>query len=126
MKKLGMFVGFLSFSFGVMADVTVDPEQLLGVSVDERGITFQVESNGCTYKRDFDFHVEEIWEPLGPMLPAEALHHYITVNRTRPDRCEAYVPYGTQIFMSFEDLGIHYGEFHVKNPIGGFKLVTAP
>jgi hypothetical protein len=42
------------------------PEQLLGVSTNEGGITFQVQSNGCTFKRDFHFDVHENLEELSP------------------------------------------------------------
>lgn len=99
-------------------------EQLLGVSTNESGITFQVGSNGCTYKRDFKFDVEEKLQEMGPLLPALEHNYYITVKRTLADTCTASVPYGTQMFMSFKDLGIHFGKFHVTNPIGGSKLVN--
>lgn len=100
-------------------------EQLLGVNTNESGITFQVESNGCTYKRDFHFGVEEKLQELSPFLPALEHNYYITVKRTKLDSCSASVPYGTQLFMSFSDLGIGYGKFHVTNPIGGSKLVIS-
>lgn len=101
-------------------------EQLLGVSTDEVGITFQVKSNGCTYKRHFEFHIEEVMERLSPMLPALEHHHYITVKRLSPDICESQLPYGTKVFMSYEDLGIQFGKFHIKNPIGGDKVINQP
>jgi hypothetical protein len=124
MKELGILVASLSFSFAMTATVLDSLEQLLGVNVDERGITFQVSSNGCTDKDNFYFYVEEVLEPIGPMLPAYEHHHYITVQRIRPDSCEIYIPYGTKIFLSFEELGISFGEFHVRNPIGGTKIVV--
>lgn len=118
MKKIS-FVGvlFLLPVFG-FADVDLNLEQLLGVTVNEEGITFQVSSNGCTEKPNFQFGVQ-ILEPLSPMLPALEHHHYITVARMVGDSCENFVPYGTSIFMSFEELGISFGKFHIKNPIGG-------
>lgn len=126
MKIQSLFLGFWFFSIASLAVNNAEIEQLLGARVDERGITFQVKSNGCTYKRHFEFHVEERLEPIGSMLPALEHHHYITVKRLSPDQCEALVPYGTEIFMSYDDLGIQFGKFHIENPIGGDKVITVP
>lgn len=116
---------FLGLCFAFSAWSAEDSlEQLLGVSVDEKGITFQVESNGCTNKDDFKFEVQEILERMSPMLPAYEHHFYITVKRLHEDNCEVYIPYGTRIFMSFEELGIQFGKFHVNNPIGGDMVMS--
>src|SRR5580704_7727037 len=121
MRMLLICIGLQFFSIGGLTTLnnpeSASLEQLIGVSVDEYGITFQVSSNGCTQKTDFDFQVEEILEPISPWLPAFDHHHYITVKRSRTDTCEMYVPYGITIFVSFEDLGISSGPFHVRNPI---------
>jgi len=124
MKSFGL--ALCLFSLGTMADPDPNHEQLLGARVDERGITFQVRSNGCTDKQHFEFDVVEQLEPVSPMLPALEHHHYITVIRLAPDFCEKLVPYGTEIFVSFEELGISFGKFHINNPIGGDKINILP
>lgn len=126
MKKMLMMLCFFGVSMTSVASVQPGLEQLMGVSVDDRGISFQVNSNGCTFRRDFDFHVEEKLEQMGPSLPAFEHHYYITVKRLRADVCEGYVPYGTRLFLSFEELGIQFGKFHVTNPIGGEKIISVP
>ncbi len=126
MKSVGLIVGSLCFSMSILAKSEVSLEQLIGVSVDPVGLTFQVPSNGCTERSHFDFKVEERLEPLGPMLPALEHHYYISVNRVTSDNCENLQPYGSQVFMSFDELGIHFGKFHVNNPIGGDKTINAP
>ncbi len=118
MKQLFIFFAMLGQPMLASAeDHTL--EQLLGVIVEETGLTFQVSSNGCTYRRDFDFHVEERLEQMGPQLPAYEHHYYIAVRRLRPDNCEGNLPFGTRMFLSFEELGIQYGKYHVINPVGG-------
>ncbi len=123
MKKTMIWLLMGLATAGFAAD-KAEVEQLLGVSSNEGGITFQVESNGCTFKKDFLFDVEEKLQELSPFLPALEHNYYITVKRTKIDSCSASVPYGTQMFMSFNDLGIHFGKFHVTNPVGGQKLVN--
>lgn len=125
MNKLSLWLGVLFASANVVAAPELPLEQLLGVNVREDGITFQVRSNGCTEKQHFQFQVEERLEPISSMLPAMEHHHYITVNRQIPDGCEMFVPFGTEIFMSFEELNIFFGKFHVSNPIGG-DMAIAP
>src|SRR5262245_47815915 len=116
-----IFIMLSLCSLTAFANVQPGLEQLIGVSVDDRGISFQVNSNGCTFERDFDFSVEERLEELGPNLPAFEHHFYISVKRVRPDVCEVSMPYGTKVVKSFEELGIHFGKFHITNPIGGEK-----
>lgn len=122
MKGLAACGMVLFFSFNALAQS--DLEQLLGASVDDKGITFQVQSRGCTNKDDFKFSVKEVLEEIGPMLPAYEYHYYITVQRVTEDKCEAFVPYGTRVFVSFDELGIHFGKFHISNPMGGDKIVN--
>jgi hypothetical protein len=121
MKRIKLFMVFFLFSLASFSEV----EQLLGVNTHEDGITFQVESNGCTFKKDFQFDVKEKLQELSPLLPAMESNYYITVIRNKTDTCKASVPYGTQIFMSYSALGIHHGKFHVINPVGGKKFVFA-
>lgn len=126
MKRLGAHLGALSLAFSGFSSSEAELEQLLGVTVSEEGISFQVSSQGCTIRDDFTFQVAVELEPLSPMLPALEPHHYITLARKTPDMCEGFVPYGTVIFLSFDELGINVGKFHVKNPIGGDKVQLVP
>lgn len=124
MKRLLPMVGFFSLLFAQQILAEEPLEQLLGVSVDETGITFQVTSNGCTSREDFHFQVEEVLQEMSPMLPAYEHHYYITVTRVRPDLCEVFLPYGARVTLTFEELGIQFGKFHVTNPIGGDKILN--
>src|SRR5688572_28626048 len=118
MKNMVMLAGLLFLSLSGLA-VDNEPEQLLGVTNENNGLTFQVRSNGCTDKADFEFSVEHRYERMGPLMPAYESHHYITVRRIRNDSCEMLMPNGEKIFVSFDELGIAYGKYHVTNPIGG-------
>jgi len=126
MKIIGYTICMLAFGALSFATPSPEPEQLLGVSVDDSGITFQVASNGCTTRADFSFEVLEVLESLSPMLPALEHHHYITLHRNIPDNCETFVPLGTPIYISFEEMRIIFGKFHVNNPIGGDKFQFLP
>lgn len=126
MKRVGTYLVGLSLAWPMFSATELELEQLLGVTVSEGGISFQVASQGCTTRDDFTFQVAVELEPLSPMLPALEPHHYITLSRKNPDMCEGFVPYGTVIFMSFDELRIHVGKFHVQNPIGGDKVQLVP
>jgi hypothetical protein len=120
MKNIVIFFGLLSLSLTGLA-VNIGSEQLLGVTREDNGFTFQVTSNGCTEKADFKFTVEHRAERMGPLMPAYESHYYISVSRLRVDRCEVAMNTGTKIFVSFDELQIPYGKYHVTNPIGGEK-----
>jgi hypothetical protein len=86
-------------------------EALLGYHIDSRGVTFQVSSNGCTSKKSLQ------------ALLMESSPIQLQLNRTTPDRCRAYVPYGVNVFYSFEELGISPGsEFRITNPMKVLKF----
>lgn len=124
MKKfLVIFVAIIT-ALNLGANPGTGSEQLLGVSVIESGIHFQVYSNGCTKKEDFAFEVEERLKPISPYLPAYEHHFYITVKRLRDDDCQLPLPYGTTLFVSFAELSINTGKFHINNPIGGSREST--
>ncbi len=125
MRKMMLCVSII-FSLTTLAEIQPGLEQLMGVSVDDHGIAFQVSSNGCTERGDFHFGVEEKLENMGPRLPAFEHHYYITVNRVQADHCDAFLPYGTKVFLSFDELGIQFGKYHVTNPIGGEKALPIP
>lgn len=124
MKAIYVAIGIMLIPvLGTSEEVVL--EQLLGVTVDERGISFQVASNGCTTKADFNIIVEERLIEKGPMLPAFEHHFFLGAVRVKEDLCGQTVPYGTIIFKSFEELGIEYGKFHITNPIGGDKVTVS-
>jgi hypothetical protein len=98
---------------GVLATIPVsitpkpDLESLLGVLFQRSGITFQVQSNGCTQKSDFRIEVIDSY-PL-------QLH----LIRIHPDPCDAYLPLGTRIYFKYGELGIVPGDaLRVVNPLG--------
>ena len=87
-------------------------EKLLGIHVDARGITFQVLSNGCTQKDDFQVQIFGA-KPLQLLLL-----------RDRPDFCEAFVPYGKRIRFSYQELGLRDGKLmRVLNPLSTIRVV---
>lgn len=91
--------------------VPSEVEALLGLRIDERGLTFQVESSGCTKKGDFEVQVFDV-------KPRQFL-----LLRTRPDLCEAVVPYGKRIRFSFAELGIEIGDrIRVLNPLATVQV----
>jgi hypothetical protein len=95
--------------------VSINPrpqlEALGGMLFTEYGIVFQVNSNGCTQKSDFEVVIMESY----PMQ--------LSLERVNPDPCDAYIPLGERIFFSYRELGVAPGsELMVVNPLG--KLVV--
>lgn len=89
-------------------------EEILGFSADEKGVSFQVRSGGCTSKADFGFVVLDT-HPAGLIL-----------NRQQPDPCEAVVPFGTTVTFSYEELGFVNGDkFNILNPIATITVTTS-
>jgi hypothetical protein len=119
--NIRLLLGISLLSMSIVAEERVI-EELLGVTVSEDGITFQVASYGCTQKGHFSFERKEVFEALGPMLPAFELNHFITLFRNKADLCKALIPSGISIFYSFEELGVEYGKFYIENPVGGVKV----
>ena len=90
-------------------------EELLGLTVDAEGVTFQVRSGGCT--RPENFKIERF--ESGPVQ--------LLVTRTVPDRCEAFFPYGTTFKVSYSHLRLAEGEeFVVLNPIATLQVRRLP
>lgn len=80
-------------------------EEILGIRVQRNGIIFQVTSNGCTHKEDFEVVVFE-----------DAILR-IALIRTRPDSCRQFVPLGRKLRFSHAEMGFEPGEeFVVINP----------
>ena len=112
-----------------MAEETATMEVLLGFSHDSEGVTFQVESNGCTNKAHFDLTVEEATTALTPddgegppMFPAvePPIRHTVVLKRkdTGSDVCNVWSPYGVKITYTYEEMGVSFSEeFSVSNPL---------
>ncbi|HEX7673112.1 MAG TPA: hypothetical protein VF412_03020 [Bdellovibrio sp.] len=82
-------------------------EGLMGYMTRPDGIEIQVQSGGCTRKEDFKITTEDF----------QAFKE-LTLYRTRPDECLAFVPWGTVLFFSHQELGLKSGEnFHFANTI---------
>lgn len=86
-------------------------EPLMGLLIRRNAIIFQVLSNGCTAKDDFQLAVLES-TPL-----------QLRLIRLREDPCDAYLPLGTHIRFSYQELGIQRGDkFRVVNPLATLEV----
>ena len=84
-------------------------ELLLGLEYGPKGLTFQVRSGGCTDKNDFNIQLIET-SPLS-----------IKLIRTNKRMCRAFIPYGTKVHYTYEELGIKEGSiFNIQNKLGQF------
>lgn len=102
-KILITVFGFFATIPVFAADQTVN---LLGMTYDPSGITFQVTSGGCTNKNTLEVKILET-SPVQLQLV-----------RTKPDFCEAFFPYGVQITYTFEELGLSSGsKFVISNKV---------
>ena len=98
----------------VTIDATPAAEPLLGLLIRERGILFQVSSNGCTTKGDFQVDVLESF-PL-----------QLRLIRLQEDLCDAVLPLGTRILFSYRELKIQRGDqLQVVNPLGIVEVPAA-
>jgi hypothetical protein len=90
----------------IQANAVVYREAILGFTVDEVGITYQVESSGCTSKSDFELdHLESF-----PMQ--------LVLRRVQFDACDVYLPYGTKITYAWGEINADFGmELIIANPI---------
>lgn len=73
-------------------------EIILGFMVDETAITYRVQSNGCTGKRDFSVRV----------LATNPRH--LDLVRIHPDPCEAPLPFGIDVTFTWSELGLVAGD----------------
>lgn len=82
-------------------------ETLFGLLQDQEGITVQVFSGGCTGKDNFQVSSAQVAGVI-----------QISITRTTMDYCRAYFQYGTNLFFSYEELGVQRGQkFEVQNLI---------
>ena len=72
-------------------------EPVLGFMIDDTGVWFQVESNGCTTKADFV--VKVTWTQP----------RHLDLIRVRPDPCDGVIPYGTRVYFTWEEMGLRLG-----------------
>jgi hypothetical protein len=101
MKKILALVIFC-LTTSVFAGVV---EKILGHTVDEEGITYQVMSGGCTKKGDFK------------VMQLETMPVQLKLVREKMDYCEAFFPYGTMVKFTWNELGLSTGtEITVANP----------
>jgi hypothetical protein len=78
----------------------------MGVTYDETGLTYQVQSGGCTSKANFELLQRESYPPQ------------IVLVRKVFDACEAFVPYGTKITYTWAELGWQQSmPFVISNPL---------
>lgn len=92
-----------TISFTALAN---DYEKILGVTYDEEGITYQVNSGGCTSKDDFQ------------VLLMETYPIRLALVRNNPDLCEGFFPYGTKVTFSYQELGLKDGDkATIENPL---------
>ena len=90
-------------------------EELLGLTVNAEGVTFQVRTGGCT--RPENFKVQRYGT-----APIQLL-----LTRTVADPCDAFFPYGTTFTVSYSQLRLADGEeFVVLNPISTTRAVAQP
>lgn len=88
-------------------------ESLLGMNVNSKGISFQVSSGGCTSKASFQ------------VIMLETSPKQLKLIRVKPDYCEAYVPFGTVVKFSYQELGLKRGDsFKIFNPSATYYVET--
>jgi hypothetical protein len=114
MKHVLAITVLLAFSFPLAASEPASAEftmaeYLYGMTVGPEGVEFQVYSGGCTGEEDFRLERFESFPPQGQIQ--------LLLIRVSPDLCLAYLPYGTKIKFTYEDLGLKSGDsFAVLNP----------
>lgn len=106
-KLLLLLAGASLIGAGAQAVSGPQMEHLLGFEYGPEGLTFQVNSGGCSNKDSFVLIQKESY-PLG-----------VSLKRIRPDFCDAYLPFGTKLTYTWEELGWSTGEvrFIIENPL---------
>ena len=104
----------LSGTFAIASpDGDAPLELVFGYAVGIEGVTFQVQSGGCTNKESFRIELQEK-EPMG-----------VALYRVQPDYCEAYLPYGVFVRFSYDEIGLRgNGRFQIVNPTGAIFSVV--
>src|SRR5258708_3897974 len=108
MKNL-LVAALMTFSAPILAQS--GPEPILGLTTNLEGITFQVFSGGCSRKVDFQL-VQKGASPV-----------QVTLQRNHVDACEAFVPYGTTVKFTWQELGLPNGTMlTIVNPIAPIRV----
>jgi hypothetical protein len=98
-------------------DINGQAEPLLGLTYDPEGLEFQVPSTGCTEKAHF------VMQRLSPDSQTSS---QLLLIRTVPDFCDAYVPFGTRIFYTYDELKLEEDEsFTILNPLHTYRVRSA-
>jgi hypothetical protein len=84
-------------------------EIIRGMMPTDTSITFNVDSNGCTIKEDFMV-----------MVTKKGDRTVLFLKRIHEDLCRGYMPMGTKISFTYEELNMPEGEFMVANPVIGY------
>ena len=100
---------FLFISMGLSLCATEEIEIIRGMMPSDKSISFNVDSNGCTVKEDFSVTVSRKGERT-----------ILFLKRIHEDHCRGYMPMGTKISFTYEELHIPEGEFMVANPVIGY------
>lgn len=89
--------------------------ELLGFTSNKTGVTYRVRSGGCTSKKHFG------------IVQIETSPMQLQLLREVPDYCEAFIPYGTDITFTWEELGLTDGtKFIVSNQIATQRVFIRP
>jgi hypothetical protein len=73
-----------------------------------------VPSTGCTDKTSFD---------MQRLSPEDQTTSQLLLIRVVPDFCDAYVPFGTRIFYTYEELKLEEGgAFTILNPRSNYRV----
>ena len=99
---------FTIFPKSIFADTI---EELFGYTTSEKGITFQVQTNGCTTKSNFKILTQE----------GDPVEVYLI--RLIQDPCLADPPYGLSITFDWKELPLRRGEyFSIKNKLSKIRV----
>jgi len=81
-------------------------EVLKGFLSDHQTVTFQVKSNGCTNKDNFELSILESHPAIVELV------------RTKDDWCRTHLPYGTTVEYTYQEIGLNYpNSFYIINKI---------
>jgi hypothetical protein len=84
-------------------------EAVVGYRVDSTGVSFQLNSGGCTLPTDFSAVVEFSGTHVA----------HVTLLRLQPDSCHPFIPTAFETHFTFEQLGIsRTTSFVLTNPNG--------
>lgn len=98
-------------------DIDGQAEPLLGLIYGAEGLELQVLSTGCTEKSSF------VVQRLS--LESQTFSQLLLI-RVVPDFCDAYVPFGTRIFYTYDELKLEEDDsFTILNPLNSYRVRSA-